>query len=70
MALAEILDIATRTVPTPTGDIETVLVVSFLTEATSGTHTIQIPEADFSPQVARQRAEDRAAEIDAAITGE
>jgi len=67
MGLSEILDITETQQPNEQGELERVFQVSFLTEETSGEKTIDIPESEFSPDVARQRASEKAQEIDAAF---
>lgn len=68
MGLSEIVDITQTQAPDETGELETVFEVSFLTEATSGLKTVEVTEDEFTPEVARQRAEERAEELDAAFT--
>jgi hypothetical protein len=68
MGLAEIVDITQTQRPSETGELETVFEVEFLTEETSGLKTVTVPEAEFTPEVARARAEERAQELDAAFT--
>lgn len=68
MGLREVIDITQTERPDETGQLETVFEVSFLTEETSGLKTITVPETEFSPEVARSRASERAEEIDAAFT--
>lgn len=67
MGLDEILDITETQEPGPQGELRRVFVVSFTTEQTSGSKTVRIPAADFSPELARERAQQRAEEIDAAF---
>jgi len=67
MGLSEILDITETQQPNEQGELERVFQVSFLTEETSGEKTVDIPEGEFSPDVARQRASEKAREIDAAF---
>lgn len=67
MALEEIIDIAEIRQPGPTGELETFERVTFTTEETSGSFVVDIPEEDFSPDVARDMAADKAEEIDAAF---
>jgi hypothetical protein len=68
MGLSEIVDITQTQQPDQTGALQTVFEIEFLTEATSGLKTITVSEDEFTPDVARQRAEERAEEIDAAFT--
>lgn len=68
MGLAEIIDIVEVRQPGPTGELQTVFRVTFTTERTSGSFTVEIPADEFAPDVARQRAQERAQEIDAAFT--
>jgi len=70
MGLSEIVDITQTQAPDETGALETVFEVSFLTEATSGLKTVEVTEDEFTPEVARQRAEERAEELDAAFMGD
>lgn len=70
MGLQEIVDIRETTSVDAQGGLETVFQVVFTTEETSGSKTIEIPADEFSPDVARQRAQERAEELDQAITGE
>jgi hypothetical protein len=67
MGLSRILNIEETTGITPDSQTRTEYVVTFLTEETSGSKTIRIPEDEFTPAVARQRAESRAEELDAAF---
>jgi len=69
MGLSQLLDITETQQPSPTGELERVFQVRFQTEETSGAKTIDIPAEDFTPELARARAEERAEEIDAAFTG-
>jgi len=64
MGLDQILDIQETQRPNQQGELERTFRVVFSTEETSGTFTEDIPAADFSPQVARDRVRDRAEEID------
>jgi hypothetical protein len=68
MGLAEIVDITQTQEPSQTGELVTVFEVEFLTEETSGLKTVTVPEDEFTPAVARERAESRADELDAAFT--
>jgi hypothetical protein len=68
MGLNEILDIQETQVPGPQGNLETTFRVVFTTEQASGSFTVDIPAEDFTPEVARQQASERADEIDAAFT--
>lgn len=67
MGLNEVIDITETQQPGPTGELQRVFRVTFTTDETSGSKTVDIPEEDFSPDVARQRAQERAEEIDAAF---
>lgn len=67
MGLDELLDIDEIQVPGATGELQRTFEVSFTTEQTSGSKTIQIPADEFTPDVARQRASEEAEEIDAAF---
>jgi hypothetical protein len=69
MGLREILSISQSVEVTDQGDLRDTFVVKFLTEATSGTKSVTVPASDFSPEVARAAAEERATEIDAAVGG-
>jgi hypothetical protein len=69
MGLREILSISQSVEVTDQGDLRDTFVVKFLTEATSGAKSVTVPAADFSPEVAQARAEERATEIDAAVGG-
>jgi len=67
MGLADILNVEETRQPGPTGALEKTFRVTFTTEETSGSKTVDIPEEDFSPEFARQQAAERAEEIDAAF---
>jgi len=67
MGLSEIVDITQTQAPDETGQLVTVFEVEFLTEATSGLKTVTVTEEEFTPEVARQRAQERAAELDEAF---
>jgi hypothetical protein len=69
MGLSEILDIDETQQVGPQGELQRVYRVTFLTQETSGSKTVDIPAEDFTPELARQRAEQQAAEIDQAFTG-
>jgi hypothetical protein len=69
MGLEEILTISQSVEVDDQGELQDTFVVKFLTEATSGAKTVTVPASDFSPEVARARAEERATEIDSAVTG-
>jgi hypothetical protein len=69
MGLSEILDIAETQQVGPQGDLQRVFRVTFLTEETSGSKTVDITADEFSPELARQRAQEQAQEIDAAFGG-
>lgn len=68
MALSEILGVRETVKPNQQGGLDDVFVITFSTEATSGTHTIRVPVDDYSPELARERAEERARDIDAAFS--
>jgi hypothetical protein len=70
MGLAEIIDIEETQTVLDTGELGTEFIVRFTTEETSGSKTVRIPEEEFGPDVARQRARERAKEIDAAFRSE
>jgi hypothetical protein len=67
MGLNEIVDIQEISRPDPTGGLTRIYRVTFTTEEASGTFEVDIDEADFSPELARERASERADEIDAAF---
>lgn len=67
MALNEIVDIQEISRPDPTGGLERLYRVTFTTEEASGRFEIDITEEDFTPELARERASERADEIDAAF---
>lgn len=69
MGLDQITSIQQTRRPTASGGFEDVLVVRFTTEETTGFHEIEIPADEFDRSEAERRAEDRSAEIDAAVTG-
>lgn len=69
MGLSEILDITETQQPNAQGELETVFRVSFLTDETSGAKTIEIPGDEFTAELARERAAERADELDAAFQG-
>jgi hypothetical protein len=69
MGLREILSISQSVEVSDQGELRDTFVVKFLTEATSGAKSVTVPAADFSPEVATARAEERATEIDSAVTG-
>jgi hypothetical protein len=69
MGLEEILTISQSVEVDDQGELQDTFVVKFLTEATSGAKTVTVPASDFSPEVAQARAEERATEIDSAVTG-
>jgi predicted alternative tryptophan synthase beta-subunit len=68
MGLSEIIDITQTQQPSETGELETVFEIEFLTEETSGLKTVTVPEDEFTPEVGRERAVERAEELDAAFT--
>jgi len=68
MGLADILDITETQVPNAQGELQRTFRVSFTTEETSGAKTIQIPADEFTPDRAREQAEQEAEAIDAALT--
>jgi len=68
MGLEEILTISQSVEVDNQGELRDTFVVKFLTEATSGAKSVTVPAADFSPEVAQARAEERAAAIDGAVT--
>jgi len=70
MGLEEILDITEQTQPGPQGQLQRVFLVRFSTENTSGAFSVEVPEDEFSPEMARQRAEERAQELDDAFMSE
>lgn len=65
MGLNEVIDVDETQQPNAQGELERVFRVTFTTEQTSGAKTVDIPADDFSPEQARQRAAERAEEIDA-----
>jgi hypothetical protein len=69
MGLADIVDISQTQDVDQTGALETVFDIQFTTEETSGIKTITVTEEEFSPEVARERAAERARELDASIGG-
>ena len=70
MGLQEILDIQETQTVDETGEVVTVFEVSFTTEETSGSFTVDVPEESFTPEVALERARERAEEVDATFGGE
>jgi hypothetical protein len=70
MALREILNIRQVEVTDEVGQLQDAFQVVFLTEQTSGRKSIEIPAADFTPDTARARAEERARQLDTAVGGE
>jgi len=68
MGLSEVIDIRETQQPNNRGELERAFVVEFLTDETSGPKTVTIPEDEFSPEVARQRAAEKAQEIDDVFT--
>jgi hypothetical protein len=68
MGLEEILTISQSVEVDDQGELRDTFVVKFLTEATSGAKSVTVPAADFSPEVAQARAEERATAIDGAVT--
>jgi len=52
------------------GQLQDAFQVVFLTEATSGRKTLEIPADDFTPDTARARAEEQARQLDAAVGGD
>lgn len=69
MGLNEIVDIQEISRPDDTGGLEQLLRVTFTTDLASGTFEVDIPEDDFTPELARERAEEKAEDIDAAFDG-
>jgi len=69
MGLADIVDISQTQDVDQTGALETVFDIQFTTEETSGIKTITVTEEEFTPEVARERAAERARELDASIGG-
>jgi len=67
MGLNEIVDIQEISRPDPTGGLSRIYRVTFTTDEASGTFEVDIPEDDFTPELARERASARADEIDAAF---
>jgi len=70
MGLREILNIRQVEVTDEVGQLQDAFQVVFLTEATSGRKTIEIPADEFQPDTARARAEERARQLDAAVGGQ
>jgi hypothetical protein len=68
MALEEIVDITSTRQPDGRGGLEEQFRVIFTTEETSGTHFVEVGGEEFTPELARERARARAAEIDEAFT--
>jgi len=69
MGLADIVDISQTQDVDQTGALQTVFEIQFTTEETSGLKTVSLTEEDFSPELARERAAERARELDASIGG-
>jgi len=67
MGLNEVIDVQQTQQPNEQGELVRVFRVVFTTEQASGSFDIDIPADEFSPQAARQRAAERAEEIDAAF---
>jgi hypothetical protein len=70
MGLREILNIRQVEVTDEVGQLQDAFQVVFLTEATSGRKTLEIPADEFQPDTARARAEEQARQLDAAVGGE
>jgi len=70
MGLAEITDITETSQVDDTGQLVSAFEVSFLTEETSGRKTVTVLADEFTPELARERAETRAEELDQAVSGE
>jgi hypothetical protein len=68
MGLTEIIDIRETVITDTTGQLQDALEVQFLTEGTSGTKSVTLPAADFSPDRARAEARDKAEQLDS-LTG-
>jgi hypothetical protein len=70
MGLNEVIDVTETQQPGPQGELQQIFQVTFTTERASGSFSIDIPASDFSPESARQRAAERAEEIDATFTSD
>jgi hypothetical protein len=67
MALNDIVDITSTRQPDGRGGLEEEFRVVFTTDETSGTHFVTVDGDEFTPELARERARARAAEIDEAF---
>jgi hypothetical protein len=70
MGLNEIVDIQEISRPDDTGGLTQLLRVTFTTDQASGTFEVDIPEDEFSPDLARSRASEKAEDIDAAFNSD